>query len=109
MQLELPGLDEYYKPDEGLQERATKELIASYLDHGQPNPRVMYICKTMINISRNFDALNLKGRDTSRVMAQLLSWYQALEEQTASYQDMSDGLKQLVAMSSSANYRANAD
>ncbi|WP_238548399.1 hypothetical protein [Bifidobacterium biavatii] len=75
----MPGFDDYYMPNEGLQEKATKELIDSFVDGRSLNPSAIYICKTMINIARNFDALNAKGRDTSRVMAQLLSWYQELE------------------------------
>ncbi|MBU9069355.1 hypothetical protein KSX19_05440 [Bifidobacterium longum] len=79
MQMTLPGFEAYDTPTEGLQEIATKELIESYTEGKQMNPSAVYICKTMINIARNFDALNAKGRDTSRVMAQLLSWYQELE------------------------------
>ena len=79
MQMTLEGFEDYYGPNDGLQERATKELIDSFMEGRTLNPSARYICKTMINIARNFDALNAKGRDTSRVMAQLLAWYQELE------------------------------
>lgn len=79
MQMTLEGFEDYYGPNDGLQERATKELIDSFVEGRTLTPSARYICKTMINIARNFDALNAKGRDTSRVMAQLLAWYQELE------------------------------
>ena len=79
MQMTLEGFEDYYGPNDGLQERATKELIDSFMEGRTLNPSARYICKTMINIARNFDALTAKGRDTSRVMALLLAWYQELE------------------------------
>ena len=66
MQMTLDGFNDYYGPNEGLQERATKELIESFVGDRQLDPNAKYVCKTMINIARNFDALNVKGRDTSR-------------------------------------------
>ncbi|PWG65027.1 hypothetical protein DF196_07740 [Bifidobacterium callitrichidarum] len=93
----LPGFDDYYTPNEGLQEKATKELIDSYVQGRPLNPSAVYICKTMINIARNFDALNAKGRDTSRVMAQLLSWYQELENKSPAAKELDPALTALLA------------
>lgn len=50
----------------------------------------------MINIARNFDALNVKGRDTSRVMAQLLAWYQELKTEFQSRQEIDPALASLL-------------
>lgn len=97
MQMTLPGFDDYYMPDEGLQEKATKELIDSFTEGRTLNPSAVYICKTMINIARNFDALNAKGRDTSRVMAQLLSWYQELETKFPAKQELAPELAGLLS------------
>ncbi len=55
-----------------------------------------YVCKTMINIARNFDALNVKGRDTSRVMAQLLAWYQELKTEFQATQEIDPALAGLL-------------
>lgn len=96
MQMTLEGFEDYYMPNEGLQERATKELIDSFVEGRTLNPSARYICKTMINISRNFDALNAKGRDTSRVMAQLLSWYQELETKFSTQKEIDPALAGLL-------------
>lgn len=50
----------------------------------------------MINIARNFDALNVKGRDTSRVMAQLLAWYQELKTEFQATQEIDPTLAGLL-------------
>ena len=50
----------------------------------------------MINIARNFDALNVKGRDTSRVMAQLLAWYQELKTEFQATQEIDPALAGLL-------------
>ena len=50
----------------------------------------------MINIARNFDALNAKGRDTSRVMAQLLAWYQELETKFPAQKEIDPALAGLL-------------
>lgn len=96
MQMTLPGFDDYYTPNEGLQEKATKELIDSFVGSRTLDPSSIYICKTMINIARNFDALNAKGRDTSRVMAQLLSWYQELDTKFPAQQEIYPALAGLL-------------
>ena len=54
MQMTLEGFEDYYGPNDGLQERATKELIDSFMEGRTLNPSARYICKTMINIARNF-------------------------------------------------------
>lgn len=92
----LEGFDDYYGPTEGLQEKATKELIDSFVEGRTLNPSARYICKTMINIARNFDALNAKGRDTSRVMAQLLAWYQELETKFPAPKEIDPALADLL-------------
>ena len=96
MQMTLEGFEDYYGPNDGLQERATKELIDSFMEGRTLNPSARYICKTMINIARNFDALNAKGRDTSRVMAQLLAWYQELETKFPSQKEIDPALAGLL-------------
>lgn len=96
MQMTLEGFDDYYGPNEGLQERATKELIDSFVEGRSLTPSARYVCKTMINISRNFDALNAKGRDTSRVMAQLLAWYQELETKFPEQKEIDPALAGLL-------------
>lgn len=96
MQMTLEGFDDYYGPNEGLQERATKELIDSFVEGRPLTPSARYVCKTMINISRNFDALNAKGRDTSRVMAQLLAWYQELETKFPEQKEIDPALAGLL-------------
>nr|DAZ20418.1 MAG TPA: hypothetical protein [Caudoviricetes sp.] len=92
----LEGFEDYYGPNDGLQERATKELIDSFMEGRTLNPSARYICKTMINIARNFDALNAKGRDTSRVMAQLLAWYQELETKFPAQKEIDPALTGLL-------------
>lgn len=96
MQMTLDGFNDYYGPNEGLQERATKELIESFVGDRQLDPNAKYVCKTMINIARNFDALNVKGRDTSRVMAQLLAWYQELKTEFQATQEIDHALAGLL-------------
>lgn len=96
MQMTLEGFEDYYGPNDGLQERATKELIDSFMEGRTLNPSARYICKTMINIARNFDALNAKGRDTSRVMAQLLAWYQELETKFPAQKEIDPALAELL-------------
>ena len=96
MQMTLEGFEDYYGPNDGLQERATKELIDSFMEGRTLNPSARYICKTMINIARNFDALNAKGRDTSRVMAQLLAWYQELETKFPALKELDPALAGLL-------------
>ena len=96
MQMTLEGFEDYYGPNDGLQERATKELIDSFMEGRTLNPSARYICKTMINIARNFDALNAKGRDTSRVMAQLLAWYQELETKFPAQKEIDPALARLL-------------
>jgi hypothetical protein len=96
MQMTLEGFEDYYGPNDGLQERATKELIDSFMEGRTLNPSARYICKTMINIARNFDALNAKGRDTSRVMAQLLAWYQELETKFPAQKEIDHALAGLL-------------
>jgi len=96
MQMTLEGFEDYYGPNDGLQERATKELIDSFMEGRTLNPSARYICKTMINIARNFDALNAKGRDTSRVMAQLLAWYQELETKFPAQKEIDPALTGLL-------------
>lgn len=96
MQMTLEGFEDYYGPNDGLQERATKELIDSFMEGRTLNPSARYICKTMINIARNFDALNAKGRDTSRVMAQLLAWYQELETKFPAQKEIDPALDGLL-------------
>lgn len=96
MQMTLPGFDDYYTPNEGLQEKATKELIDGFVQGRTLDPSAVYVCKTMINIARNFDALNAKGRDTSRVMAQLLAWYQELETKFPTRQEIDPALAGLL-------------
>lgn len=96
MQMTLDGFNDYYGPNEGLQERATKELIENFVGDRQLDPNAKYVCKTMINIARNFDALNVKGRDTSRVMAQLLAWYQELKTEFQSRQEIDPALAGLL-------------
>lgn len=96
MQMTLEGFDDYYGPTEGLQEKATKELIDSFVEGRTLDPSARYICKTMINIARNFDALNAKGRDTSRVMAQLLAWYQELETKFPAEKEIDPALANLL-------------
>ena len=54
------------------------------------------MCKTLIIIARNFDALIVKGRDTSRVMAQLLAWYQELKTEFQSRQEIDPALASLL-------------
>lgn len=96
MQMTLEGFDDYYGPNEGLQERATKELIEGFVGDRNLDPNAKYVCKTMINIARNFDVLNVKGRDTSRVMAQLLAWYQELKNEFQSTQELDPALASLL-------------
>ena len=96
MQMTLEGFEDYYGPNDGLQERATKELIDSFMEGRTLNPSARYICKTMINIARNFDALNAKGRDTSRVMAQLLAWFQELETKFPAQKEIDPALAGLL-------------
>lgn len=96
MQMTLPGFDDYYTPTEGLQEKATKELIASFMDGRTLTSETMFICKTMMNIARNFDALNTKGRDTSRVMAQLLNWYQELANNSSATSELAPEIAALL-------------
>lgn len=96
MQMTLEGFDDYYGPNEGLQEKATKELIDSFVEGRALNPSARFVCKTMINIARNFDALNAKGRDTSRVMSQLLAWYQELETTFPAQQEIDPALAGLL-------------
>ena len=92
MQMTLEGFEDYYGPNDGLQERATKELIDSFMEGRTLNPSARY----MINIARNFDALNAKGRDTSRVMAQLLAWYQELETKFPAQKEIDPALAGLL-------------
>lgn len=96
MQMTLEGFEDYYGPNDGLQERATKELIDSFVEGRTLTPSARYICKTMINIARNFDALNAKGRDTSRVMAQLLAWYQELETKFPAQEEIAPAVAGLL-------------
>ena len=90
MQMTLDGFNDYYGPN------ATKELIESFVGDRQLDPNAKYVCKTMINIARNFDALNVKGRDTSRVMAQLLAWYQELKTEFQATQEIDPALAGLL-------------
>ena len=38
-----------------------------------------YICKSMLSIARNIDIQNSKGREISRNMTSLLTWFQELK------------------------------
>lgn len=96
MQMTLDGFNDYYGPNEGLQEQATKELIESFVGDSKLDPNAKYVCKTMINIARNFDALNVKGRDTSRVLTQLLAWYQELKTEFQATQEIDPALAGLL-------------
>lgn len=97
MQDVLPGFENYISQAAGSQEKATQELIEAFVEGKTLNAGGVYICKTMINISRNFDALSAKGRDTSRVMAQLLSWYQELEAKYPEKQQVDESLADLLS------------
>ena len=76
----LNGFEEYSGYGAGLQEKATKELIAHFVGDRDLNAEGRYICKSMLSIARNIDAQNERGREISRNMTTLLTWFQELKE-----------------------------
>ena len=66
----LEGFEEYTHPYGiiGLQEQATLNLIKSFMDG-----------KTLTPVARNIDIQNSKGREISRNMTSLLTWFQELK------------------------------
>lgn len=86
----------HYSLPQGEQERATRRLIDSMGDNATSTPQTAFITTTMINIARNFDVLSAKGRDTSRVMAQLLAWLQELESQAPKSSGIDSGILDLM-------------
>jgi hypothetical protein len=72
--LDLDLEDYGAKPDAQVQ--ATRKLLAVTAEGATLTAMQTYLGETMLNIARNWDALAAKGRDTSRVMAQLLDCYQ---------------------------------
>lgn len=77
----LEGFEEYTHPYgiSGLQEQATMNLIKSFVDGKALTPEATYICKSMLSIARNIDIQNSKGREISRNMTSLLTWFQELK------------------------------
>lgn len=77
----LEGFEEYTHPYgiSGLQEQATMNLIKSFVDGKTLTPEATYICKSMLSIARNIDIQNSKGREISRNMTSLLTWFQELK------------------------------
>ena len=63
----------------GPQEQATLNLIKSFMDGKTLTPEATYICKSMLSIARNIDLQNNKGREISRNMTSLLTWFQELK------------------------------
>ena len=92
----LPGFEAYDNIMAGLQEKATTELIQDFVCGRKLNSRAVFICKTMVNIARNFDVLNAKGRDSSRVMGQLLLWFQELNEMFPAEKEVNPALAGLL-------------
>ena len=92
----LPGFEAYDNIMAGLQEKATTELIQDFVCGRKLNSRAVFISKTMVNIARNFDVLNAKGRDTSRVMGQLLLWFQELNEMFPAEKEVNPALAGLL-------------
>lgn len=80
MQGILDGFEEYDMLTAGLQEKATRELIGHFVQGKTLTPEATYICKTMLSIARNIDMQNQRGREISRNMASLLTWFQELKE-----------------------------
>ncbi len=58
---------------------ATLNLIKSFVDGKTLTPEATYICKSMLSIARNIDIQNSKGREISRNMTSLLTWFQELK------------------------------
>lgn len=77
----LEGFEEYEHQygTAGLQEAATMNLIKSFVDGKTLTPEATYICKSMLSIARNIDIQNSKGREISRNMTSLLTWFQELK------------------------------
>ncbi len=78
----LEGFEEYdasTTASSALQEQATLNLIKSFMDGKTLTPEATYICKSMLSIARNIDIQNNKGREISRNMTSLLTWFQELK------------------------------
>lgn len=77
----LEGFEEYARPYgvAGLQEQATMSLIEGFVAGKTLTPEATYICKSMLSIARNIDIQNSKGREISRNMTSLLTWFQELK------------------------------
>ena len=55
------------------------EMRFSGMDGKTLTPEATYICKSMLSIARNIDLQNNKGREISRNMTSLLTWFQELK------------------------------
>lgn len=91
----LEGFEEYapaFGGIVGLQERATMNLIKSFVEGKTLTPEATYICKSMLSIARNIDAQNSRGREISRNMTSLLTWFQELKAMYTEQPQLDDEL-----------------
>lgn len=97
MQGMLEGFEEFDAAMTGMQEKTTKELIAHFIQDKKLTPEATYICKSMLSIARNIDMQNQKGREISRNMTSLLTWFQELKQLYPDEPQMDEDVQSFLA------------